>query len=84
MRTAILFARKDSIYKQLPRTDVYDLERDARTFTGGRVVIAHPPCRAWGRLRTLPEREATPEPFALWLLEVCNQIRTIQNFGVAA
>ena len=193
MRTAILFARKDSIYKQLPRTDVYDLDRDARTFPGGNVVIAHPPCRAWGRLRafanprpdemdlarfavrcvrenggvlehpafstlwddqelplpgfgidefggwtfavsqhwfghraekltwlyvcgispyqlprydlqlgdsthvvapskgrndrpsiTKAEREHTPEPFAVWLLQVCNQIRMIQNFGVAA
>lgn len=49
---AVLFARRDSIYKQLPaRLDVYDEDRDARTFAGGCPVVAHPPCRAWGRLR---------------------------------
>lgn len=48
---AVLFARSDSVYKTLPGCDVYDAERDARTFDGGRQVVAHPPCRAWGRLR---------------------------------
>lgn len=45
---AVLFARKDSIYKTMPGLDVFDIERDARTFSGGMPVIAHPPCRAWG------------------------------------
>lgn len=49
---AVLFARSDSIYKDLPDLDVYDLERDARNFDFSAPVIAHPPCRAWGRLRT--------------------------------
>lgn len=48
---AVLFARSDSVYKQLPHLDVYDAERDARTWPGGVPVVAHPPCRAWGRLR---------------------------------
>jgi hypothetical protein len=48
---AVLFAREDSIYKSIQGLDVFDLARDARTFGGGRPVIAHPPCRAWGRLR---------------------------------
>jgi hypothetical protein len=47
---AVLFARADSIYKTLPGCDVYDIERDARTFVGGMPVVAHPPCRSWGRL----------------------------------
>lgn len=58
MNTAVLFARPDSIYKRLPGTDVYDIDRDARTYPGGFPVIAHPPCRAWGRLRTF----ANPRP----------------------
>lgn len=49
---AVLFARLDSIYKELPGCDVYDIQRDARTFRGGSAIVAHPPCRAWGRLRT--------------------------------
>jgi hypothetical protein len=49
---AVLFARADSIYKTLPGCDVYDIERDARTWPGGAPVVAHPPCRLWGKLRT--------------------------------
>lgn len=48
---AVLFARVDSVYKADPRCDVYDHERDARTWPGGVPVVAHPPCRAWGRFR---------------------------------
>lgn len=48
---AVLYARQDSIYKQLPGVDVWDAERDARNFAGKEPVVAHPPCRAWGRLR---------------------------------
>ena len=48
---SILFARSDSNYKSLPDVDVWDAERDARTWPGGNPVVAHPPCRAWGRLR---------------------------------
>lgn len=45
---AVLFARADSHYKAMPQCEVYDLERDARTYDGPWPVVAHPPCRAWG------------------------------------
>jgi len=48
---AVLFARADSVYKTIPGCDVYDIERDARTWPGGCPVVAHPPCRAWASLR---------------------------------
>lgn len=48
---AILFARRDSNYKAIPGVDVWDADRDARNWPGGLPVVAHPPCRAWGRLR---------------------------------
>ncbi|WP_295375606.1 hypothetical protein [uncultured Pseudacidovorax sp.] len=51
MTVAVLFARADSVYKTLPGCDVWDAERDARRWPGGAPVVAHPPCRAWGRLR---------------------------------
>lgn len=55
---AVLFARADSTYKGMPSVEVYDMERDARTYDGPWPVVAHPPCRAWGRLRTF----ANPRP----------------------
>lgn len=51
MRAAVLFARADSIYKTMPGLDVFDIDRDARTYTGNLPIVAHPPCRAWGQLR---------------------------------
>lgn len=55
---AVLFVRKDSIYKSFRNCDCYDKERNALNFKGGMPVIAHPPCRAWGRLFYF----ARPEP----------------------
>lgn len=49
----VLFAHRTSHYKQLPGVEVYDQDRDARTWPGGTAVVAHPPCAQWGRLRAL-------------------------------
>jgi hypothetical protein len=61
--TAVLFARADSIYKTMPGLDVWDIDRDARKWPGGSAVVAHPPCRGWGRLRQFSH--ATPDELAL-------------------
>lgn len=55
---AVLFARSDSHYKSIDGCDVYDIDRDARTWMGGCPVVAHPPCRAWGGLSHM----AKPRP----------------------
>lgn len=55
---AVLFARSDSFYKTLPGCDVWDADRDAREWPGGAPIVAHPPCRAWGRLSHM----AKPRP----------------------
>lgn len=57
-RQTVLFCRRDSIYKVLA-DDVYDVGRDARCYTGQDAVIAHPPCRGWGRMSK--NSVATPE-----------------------
>jgi len=57
---AVLYARKNSFYKSIPVCDVFDLDRDARTYNSTLPVIAHPPCRLWGRLSHMskaPESE---------------------------
>lgn len=74
---AVLFARSDSIYKTLPGCDVFDIRRDARLFAGGRPVVAHPPCRAWGRLRHLAKPRDDEKALALFAVHA---VRT--NGGV--
>jgi len=69
MTVAILFARADSCYKALPGCDVWDAERDARRWPGGCPVVAHPPCRAWGRLRHFAKPRPDEKALALWAVE---------------
>lgn len=75
MSIAVLFARSDSIYKTLPGTDVYDAERDARTWPGGVPLIAHPPCRAWGGLSFFAKPREDEKALAPWA------IGQIRQFG---
>lgn len=65
-QVAVLFARRDSIYKTLPDCDVYDIDRDARTYAGGVPVVAHPPCRAWGRLSHMAKPRHDEKELARW------------------
>ena len=48
---SVLYARAASVYRTLPGCDVFDLVRDARTCETSNPVVAHPPCRAWGKLK---------------------------------
>jgi hypothetical protein len=70
-RVAVLFARSDSIYKAIAECDVWDAGRDARKYRGDLPIIAHPPCRAWGRLRGLatiiPEEKALGPLAVSWV-----------------
>lgn len=66
---AVLFAREDSVYKQNLACDVYDISRDAREYSGNLPVIAHPPCRAWGRLRALANPRYDEKALAPWAVE---------------
>jgi hypothetical protein len=55
---AALFVRRDSVYKTMAAVDAFDFDRNALSFAGGMPVVAHPPCRSWGRLRAF----VTPAP----------------------
>lgn len=66
---AVLFARRNSVYKTLPDCDVFDMDRDAWTFVGGTPVVAHPPCRAWGALRQFAKPREGERELAIWAVE---------------
>lgn len=71
----VLFARRDSVYKTLPGVDVWDADRDALRWLGGTTVVAHPPCRAWSRLRHFAHPEPGEANLALWA------IRQVRRYG---
>lgn len=75
MTVAILFARSDSVYKAIDGTDVFDIERDARTYTGQHPVVAHPPCRAWGRLRKFAKPRQDEKALAFFAIDA------VRRFG---
>ncbi len=58
---AVLCAARRSVYKDIPGCDVYDIDRDARTFPGRMPVIAHPPCRFWSAYCAHQARAKNPE-----------------------
>lgn len=72
---SVLFARADSNYKAMPTCDVWDEERDALTWKGGTPVVAHPPCRAWGRLRTFANPRPGEKDLARWA------VRQVREWG---
>lgn len=65
---SVLFARSDSCYFELV-SDVWDVRRDARNYSGLNPVVAHPPCRGWGRLRHLAKPRHDEKALALFAVE---------------
>jgi hypothetical protein len=62
-----LFVRNDSIYKDLG-VDSWDIDRNALNWAGGNAIIAHPPCRAWGKLRGLAKPRPGEKELAIWAI----------------
>ncbi len=44
---AALYVEENGTYSHDPRIDPWPESRDARTYDGPHVVIAHPPCVKW-------------------------------------
>lgn len=65
---AALFVRSDSCYFELG-ADCWDKQRDARSYTGPGPVIAHPPCRGWGRLRHWAKPRPDEKALALFAVD---------------
>lgn len=72
---AVLFARSDSVYKRFELADVWDIDRDARGYLGNFPVVAHPPCRAWGRLRHLAKSRQDERDLAIFSVDA------VRKFG---
>lgn len=72
IKPAVLFARTDSIYKTLD-CEVWDAQRDALNWKGGAPLVAHPPCRSWGRLRKFAKPLPGEKDLARWAV---SQVRT--------
>lgn len=68
MTVAVLYAKKRSVYHDLG-VDVWDEARDARLYPGQYPVVAHPPCRAWGRLHHLAKPREDERQLAFHALE---------------
>lgn len=47
---AALFVERGGPYWDLPGVDPWDVERDARLYSGPHPVVAHPPCQLWVNL----------------------------------
>lgn len=59
LAVAVLCAARNSTYKQMDNVEVYDIERDVRTFQGGMPIVGHPPCRSWS---AFCRHQAKPSP----------------------
>jgi len=66
---SILFTQAKSIYNTL-NVDCWDIERDARKWPGGNPVVAHPPCRAWGRLSQFAKPRPDEKQLALYAVDM--------------
>jgi len=69
---AVLCAARNSIYKTMEGVEVYDMDRDTKTFFGSMPIVGHPPCRSWSafcahQAKPLPgEKELGP--LVVWML----------------
>ena len=71
---SVLYVRSDSVYKSLG-VDCWDIERDARKWPGGNPIVAHPPCRAWGKLKAFAKPRLDEKELAR------QAIRDIRKYG---
>lgn len=78
---AALFVETDGVYSGLPDVELWDRKRDARTYTGPHPVVAHPPCKRWGRFWHGSTRK--PHQYELGADEGCfaAALKAVRQFG---
>lgn len=80
-RIAALYVETDGVYYGLPDVDPWNEDRDARKYTGPYPVIAHPPCKRWGRF--FHGSTAKPHQFRVGEDEGCfaAALTAVRNYG---
>lgn len=82
---AALFVRSiGSPYAAFPGVSLFDLARDALSFDLSCPVVAHPPCRGWGRLRHLSKHAQTELDLARWSLFVVRHCGGVLEHPIAS
>jgi hypothetical protein len=78
---AALFVETDGAYYGLPGVEPWDRERDARAYAGPHPVVAHPPCKRWGRYWHGAPRK--PHQYKLGADEGCfaAALAAVRNYG---
>lgn len=71
--TTVLCIDPNSNYFKLPGIDLYTKTRNAYNFTGNNVIIAHPPCAQWSRLRNFAKEDKEEKELALFCWELVNK-----------
>ncbi len=70
---SVLCTAPGSHYNKIQGLDLWPLERDAYNFTGTNIVIAHPPCAQWSRMRNFAKVNAREKDLAIFCLEKVQQ-----------
>jgi hypothetical protein len=69
---AVLCVSGRSIYKHQPGVLAYDKNLDAKNFSGGMPVVAHPPCRCWSYYlasQARPKDRSAEMALGVWCVE---------------
>lgn len=70
---AALFVRRDSVYKLMAGVDAWDDERDALRYDGSDPIVAHPPCRLFGRLHKFAKADDAERDLAYFSVELARR-----------
>lgn len=72
---AVLFTQERSVYRAVPWADLWPASRDARLYSGPWPVVAHPPCRGWGKFKHVAKVQPGERELAFFAVDA------VRRFG---